>query len=187
MSWEVPRWTRGTSIWTNCLISRTASSDELPEPEAGMVVRFGYQWVDPKQHQKDRPACVAFFKLRPDPRTAVGSNDPVLVKEVIYLPISTKPPGADQSAVKIPDQVRRHLGLPDESWIVISECNVVTCFLDEAAARGADLRERSWRTRRAFAGLAPFVPVENLRLLRVGYSSPHTSGRIVVAVSRSKA
>lgn len=89
-----------------------------------MVVRFGYQWVDPKQHQKDRPACVAFFKLRPDPRTAVGSNDPVLVKEVIYLPISTKPPGADQSAVKIPDQVRRHLGLPDKSWIVISECNV---------------------------------------------------------------
>jgi hypothetical protein len=89
-----------------------------------MVVRFEYQWVDPKQPHKDRPACVAFVKLRADPRTPPGSVDPVFVKEVIYLPISTKPPRADQSAVKMPEQVRRHLGLPDESWIIVSECNV---------------------------------------------------------------
>jgi hypothetical protein len=89
-----------------------------------MVVRFDYQWVDHKQPQKDRPACVAFFKLRPDPRTSPNSEETAFVKEVIYLPISTKPPRADQAAVKIPDQVRRHLGLSDDSWIVISECNV---------------------------------------------------------------
>jgi hypothetical protein len=100
------------------------SSDELPEPETGMVVRYDYQWIDQKQPQKARPACVAFFKLRPDPRTPAGSEDAVFVKEVIYFPISTKPPHADQAAVKIPDQVRRHLGLPDQSWIIISECNV---------------------------------------------------------------
>jgi hypothetical protein len=76
-----------------------------------MVVRFDYQWVDRKQPQKARPACVAFFKLRLDPRTPRSSDDPVFVKEVIYLPISTKPPHADQAAVKIPDQVRRHLSL----------------------------------------------------------------------------
>jgi hypothetical protein len=89
-----------------------------------MVVRFNYQWADRKQHQKDRPACVVFVKITPDPRFPQDQDNPVLVKEVIYLPISTKPPRPDQPAVKIPDQVRRHLDLPDDSWIVISECNV---------------------------------------------------------------
>ena len=89
-----------------------------------MVVRFNYQWADRKQPQKDRPSCVILVKVQPDPRYPPGAEDPVFVKEVVYLPISTKHPRADEPAVKIPDQVRRHLDLPDECWIIISECNV---------------------------------------------------------------
>ncbi|MDN3276492.1 hypothetical protein QWJ07_19685 [Frankia sp. RB7] len=89
-----------------------------------MVVRFDYQWVDRKQPRKDRPACVVLVKIRPDPRPPRAASKPAILNEVIYLPVSTKPPRVDQVAVKIPDQVRRHLDLPAESWIVISECNV---------------------------------------------------------------
>jgi hypothetical protein len=99
-------------------------SEHLPAPEPGMVVRFDYQWADGKQPRKDRPVCVVLVKVRPDPRLQRAAHEPALLNEVIYLPVSTKSPRADQSAVKIPDQVRRHLDLPGESWIVISECNV---------------------------------------------------------------
>ncbi|UUO25853.1 MULTISPECIES: hypothetical protein [Bradyrhizobium] len=98
--------------------------EQLPTPEPGMVVRFDYQWADRKQPRKDRPACVVLVKVRPDPRPHREGDEPARLDEVIYLPVSTKPPRADQAAVRIPDQVRRHLGLPGESWIVISECNV---------------------------------------------------------------
>ena len=76
-----------------------------------------------KQPRKDRPACVVFVKIRPDPRSP-SDEDSLYLKEVIYLPISTKPPRAAQRAVKIPHQVRLHLGIPDDCWIVISECNI---------------------------------------------------------------
>src|SRR3954471_13477170 len=97
----------------------------LPEPEAGMVVRFNYQWADGQQAHKDRPACVIFVRIRTDPRLSTEQEeDAGFVKEVTYLPITTKAPKADQAAIRIPDQVSKHLRLPDESWIVISECNV---------------------------------------------------------------
>jgi hypothetical protein len=47
-------------------------TDHLPEPEAGMVVRFDYQWADRRQPRKDRPACVVFVKLRVRPSVALG-------------------------------------------------------------------------------------------------------------------
>ncbi|MCK1735159.1 hypothetical protein IVA79_14540 [Bradyrhizobium sp. 138] len=99
-------------------------SEQLPAPEPGMVVRFDYQWADRKQPRKDRPVCVVLVKVRPDPRSQREADESALLEEVIYLPVSTKPPRADQTAVKIPDQVCRHLDLSGESWIVISECNV---------------------------------------------------------------
>jgi hypothetical protein len=95
---------------------------DLPEPEAGMVVRFNYQWADENQPHKDRPACVIFVRVCPDPR--LTSSDSEFVKEVTYLPITTKPPTNGQPSLKIPDQICSHLGLPEQSWIIISECNV---------------------------------------------------------------
>jgi hypothetical protein len=98
---------------------------ELPEPEAGMVVRFNYQWADGNQPHKDRPACVIFVRARPDPRVPPEAQDDLsFVKEVTYLPITTKPPRTDQAAIRVPHQVSKHLKLPEESWIIISECNV---------------------------------------------------------------
>jgi len=115
-------------------------SAELQEPEAGMVVRFNYQWADARQPHKDRPACVVFVKLRPDPRPQPRSNQdgPVFVKEVIYVPISTKPPSKDQVSLKIPDQVCRHIGLQEESWVIVSECNVQYWPNDLSRVPGAD-------------------------------------------------
>jgi hypothetical protein len=96
----------------------------LPEPESGMVVRFEYQWADGEQVAKERPACVALVRSVRDPRAQAG-EPPTLLKEVVYLPISTKPPRADQHAIELAPTVCKSLQLSEErNWIFVSECNV---------------------------------------------------------------
>jgi hypothetical protein len=101
-------------------------ADDLPEPEAGMVVRFQYQWADGKQQAKDRPACIAVVRPLKDAKPVDPNRGQVAtLKEVVYLPISTKPPKSDQTAIKIPASICSILGLREsDCWVVVSECNV---------------------------------------------------------------
>jgi hypothetical protein len=97
----------------------------LPEPENGMVVRFNYRWSDPQQAVKERPACIAFVRAVRDPRhSEEGAADAVL-KEVVYLPITSKEPRPPTMGHRIPDTVCRALHIEGRrSWVIVSECNV---------------------------------------------------------------
>src|SRR4051812_36287654 len=102
-------------------------SRTLPEPEHGMVVRFQYQWADQVQPVKSRPVCIALVRPVPDPRSsaAAGEKSPHVLKEVVYLPISTQPPRSDQVGIEFPAAVLSILGLKyPRSWVIVSECNV---------------------------------------------------------------
>ena len=93
----------------------------LPEPELGLVVRYGYLWLSEhaagrEEGVKDRP-CAIVLK--------VASND--LGTRVTVLPVTHSPPSNSTQAIEIPTVVKRRLGLDDQrSWIVLSEANEFT-------------------------------------------------------------
>lgn len=102
-----------------------------------MVARFAYQWADQRQPIKDRPVCIILVTDIPDPRDVATSQNPTLLKRVIYLPITTKSPRPDQIGIAIPPLVAAQLRLRDDpSWIIASECNVQFWPNDLARARG---------------------------------------------------
>lgn len=95
----------------------------LPEPEPGLVVRFGYRWADDRAQVKDRPVCVVLVSEVPD--LSGGAQHSNLLKRILYVPISTKPPRSDQVGLEIPRSVAANLRLRDtQNWVVLSECNV---------------------------------------------------------------
>src|SRR5712691_1878315 len=115
----------------------------IPEPENGMVVRFHYRWADPNQPVKERPACIAFVRSvvparnNPEKRGEAG-----YVKEVVYLPISTRSPRPDQTGIEIPAAICNLLGLRDiRSWVIVSECHVQYWPTDLGRVPG---RARQW-------------------------------------------
>jgi hypothetical protein len=83
-------------------------------PHAGQVINYSYLWRNEadegrEEGRKNRPCAV------------------VLAQEagrVVLAPITHSPPQAGSTAIEIPQQIKRQLGLDNEtSWIVTSEVN----------------------------------------------------------------
>ena len=91
----------------------------LPEPVAGLIIRYSYLWY--REHlegrdegQKDRP-CAIVAALRTDENGAT---------RVLVLPITHTPPDHPSLAVEIPAKVKARLQLDDaRSWVALSEWN----------------------------------------------------------------
>lgn len=93
----------------------------LPEPEAGLVIRYSYLWKSEhdqgrEEGIKDRPCAIILATATSEDRT-----------KVIVLPVTHTPPADVRFAVEIPAITKRRLGLDDRrSWIVVSEGNQFT-------------------------------------------------------------
>jgi len=86
-------------------------------PHAGQVINYSYLWRNEadegrEEGSKNRPCAI------------------VLAQEegrVVLAPITHSPPQAGSTAIEIPQQIKRQLGLDNEtSWVVTSEVNVFT-------------------------------------------------------------
>ena len=90
----------------------------LPEPHAGLVIRYAYLWkrefdAGRDEGTKDRPYAIVMAVID-------GDGD----KEVWVLPITHTPPANAADAIEIPTLTKNRLGLDSErSWIVITEAN----------------------------------------------------------------
>jgi mRNA-degrading endonuclease toxin of MazEF toxin-antitoxin module len=90
----------------------------LPDPVAGMVIRYSYLWSEDRRQGrdeglKDRPCVVVLAVTR--------EQDQIVVT---VAPITHRPPQSDSGAIEIPANQKRRLGLDDEqSWIVTDELN----------------------------------------------------------------
>ncbi len=124
----------------------------LPEPEAGLVIRYAYLWLDDhrkgrEEGSKDRP-CAIVLAVREDEG-----------QRVWVVPVTHSPPNDAGAALEIPAVVKKRLGLDSErSWIVLSETN-------EFIWPGPDLRRLADRdeTSVAYGFLPPrfFAEVRN--------------------------
>ncbi len=89
---------------------------KLPEP--GEVLNYSYLWEyefrdGRDEGVKDRPVAVVL--LTPNSHG---------LDFVHVVPLTTRPPAPGDTAIEVPDAVRRQLGLSAErSWIVVSEWN----------------------------------------------------------------
>lgn len=89
---------------------------ELPEP--GEVINYSYLWrYEYEQGRdegvKDRPVAVVVVVQAADG-----------IDKVLVVPMTTTQPGKGQTAIEVPDAVRRQLGLKaSRSWIVVNEWN----------------------------------------------------------------
>jgi hypothetical protein len=91
----------------------------LPEPLPGLVIRYSYLWARERgagrdEGVKDRPCAVL-----------LATRDEEGDLKVIVLPVTHARPVDPDSAIEIPAPTKRRLGLDDDqSWIVVTECNV---------------------------------------------------------------
>src|SRR5215469_1421995 len=103
----------------------------IPGPEPGLVISYAYLWHHERQAgkqegSKDRPSVIVLAVERETDGASL----------VTVLPITHSPPRDPASAIEMPAQVKRHLGLDDDrSWVVVSEGN-------EFLWPGFDLRKR---------------------------------------------
>jgi hypothetical protein len=90
----------------------------LPEPVPGLVIRYGYLWVEEhgrgqEEGVKDRPCAVVLVTADEDGE-----------QWVTVLPVTHTPPSVPELVVEIPAATKCRLGLDDErSWVVLSEGN----------------------------------------------------------------
>ena len=90
----------------------------LPEPYAGLVIRYSYLWKREQEAgredgTKDRPCAVVMAIMDQDGEW-----------EVLVLPITHSPPPDPADAIEIPAETKKRLGLDtDRSWIRITEAN----------------------------------------------------------------
>jgi hypothetical protein len=106
----------------------------IPDPTPGLIFRYGYLWLAISRRNrnsptKDRPACIVMqvgSAVDPSLRTAGGSM--IQARDVIILPITTRPPSIDVVAIELSPDEKRVCGLnPDgPSWVVVSEFNADT-------------------------------------------------------------
>lgn len=90
----------------------------LPDPTPGLVVSYAYLWNEEhrrgrEEGVKDRP-CVIVLSTAKDEFGAV----------VTVVPVTHSPPVDPESAVELPGETKRRLGLDSErSWAIVSEVN----------------------------------------------------------------
>jgi hypothetical protein len=116
---------------------------KLPKPEAGLVINYSYLWL--RQHKagleegsKNRPCAIVLAAFGED-------RDQVLV-----VPVTHSQPPDFASALEIPQDVKRLIGLDSErSWVILSESNLFQW-------PGPDLRPVGSRVENSIAyGLLP--------------------------------
>jgi hypothetical protein len=111
------------------------ASQPPPKPENGLVVRFLYRWAGEQEARKDRPACIMLV------RNVVAKSEGLPMPEVVYLPISSKPPRDDQKCLLIPPKLAAHLEFREtHNWVIVSECNLQFWPNDLARIPGAQER-----------------------------------------------
>jgi hypothetical protein len=90
----------------------------LPHPVPGLVIRYSYLWraehlKGREEGVKDRPCAIVLV-------TEEREGDLI----VTVLPVTHSPPADSASAMEIPAETKRRLGLDSErSWIVMNEAN----------------------------------------------------------------
>lgn len=120
----------------------------LPEPRAGLVIRYSYLWADEhragrEEGVKDRPSVVIL---------AVEHRDGSLI--VTVAPLNRTPQGG--GAIPVPPSTKTRLGLDAAaSWIVATEIN-------QFVWPGPDLRPLPDRRGWAY-GVLPAKLVERVR------------------------
>lgn len=89
----------------------------IDRPETGLFILYNFLWAhehDPgaEHGRKARPACVVV------PLARQGSD-------VVLFPLTTREPGPDRLAVKVPETERRRLRLrgAGPSWLLLDEGN----------------------------------------------------------------
>lgn len=91
----------------------------IPDPEAGLVIRFNYLWKREHDLGRDnarypRPCAIVLSHRR--------ATDGLTL--VLVAPITHSEPSADTQGVELPTRVKQHLGLDDaRSWVVVDEVN----------------------------------------------------------------
>ena len=90
----------------------------LPDPKAGLVVRYDYLWsreaAAGRSQGKDRPTCIV-----------AASDSLTRPRYVVLLPITHSPPDADTIGIEIPIKVKQAIGIDDvPSWVIVSEHNI---------------------------------------------------------------
>lgn len=92
-----------------------------PVPVPGLVIRYSYLWATEhaagrEEGTKDRPCAII-----------LATHHEQGALRIIVLPVTHTPPSDPTSALEIPAEVKRRLGLDDDrSWIVVSEGNEFT-------------------------------------------------------------
>jgi mRNA-degrading endonuclease toxin of MazEF toxin-antitoxin module len=91
------------------------------EPKPGLVVRYDFLWKEEQragiEDGKDRPCAIVLTSAE----KADGSKD------VLLCAITHSPPARNETAVKVPPAVAKHLGLDHEqSWIKTDQVNRLT-------------------------------------------------------------
>jgi mRNA-degrading endonuclease toxin of MazEF toxin-antitoxin module len=111
----------------------------LPEPEPGLVIRYAYLWrreaeVGREHGVKDRPCVVVLAVKRDGAKT-----------RVVVAPVTHTPSANSKTAMELPAQTKKRLGLDEQaSWIVTEEVNVFTW-------PGPDLKSIDTQAGRRFA------------------------------------
>ena len=138
----------------------------LPQPEPGLVIRFGYVWKREAARgretgTKDRPCVIVL---------AVESAEGRLM--VTVAPITHAAPESEASGVKLAANVQEHLGLDTEpAWAIVSEVN-------RFAWPGPDLRPISADTPDTFA--YGFLPRSVLVAIRDRMLAWHRTHRVSI-------
>ena len=90
----------------------------LPDPTPGLVVGYAYLWRDEalrgrEEGRKDRP-CVIVLSVQIENGQTV----------VTVAPVTHTPPAHPDSAIEIPAQTKKRLGLDTQrSWIIAADLN----------------------------------------------------------------
>jgi len=138
----------------------------IPNPEPGLVISYSYLWhgeweIGQEEGRKDRPSVIVLAVEQETDETTV----------VTVLPITHSAPSDSRTAVELPMQVKRHLGLDDRrSWIVVTEGN-------EFIWPGYDLRRRPNTDRYDYG----FLPPRLFNLVVKAFLSFHRLGRRRIA------
>ncbi len=90
----------------------------LPNPTPGLVISYAYLWRDEAlrgqgEGRKDRP-CVIVLSVQ----TEIGETI------VTVVPVTHSPPSHPESALEIPPQTKKRLGLDTQrSWMIAADLN----------------------------------------------------------------
>lgn len=134
----------------------------IPSPEPGLVLNYAYLWHNEhlaglEEGLKDRPSAIVLTETR--------ASDGATV--VTVLAITHSAPRDAATAIEIPQQIKKHLGLDDaRSWIVLTEVN-------EFVWPGYDLRRVPGEDRYAYG----FLPPRFFEAVRAAFIAFYKAGR----------